>query len=245
MTTRTPRPKPALDGVAAADRALAILSAFRKGDRHLSLAVLSERTGLVKSTIMRLAVSLEAQGFLARTPEGGYRLDAELLRLGSIYRDAFGLEAHVLPVLEALVARTGETAGFYVRHGERRLCLFRVDSPHLLRMHVRPGETLAMDDSATAQVLRAFGRRPLAAKARAMALPVWTSGATDPDTASLAMPVFGPGPDLAGALMLSGPISRLDARRAEAAKPLLREAAAGLTRALGGEAPAALSDAAA
>jgi DNA-binding IclR family transcriptional regulator len=233
MTTRTPRQRPALDGVAAADRALAILSAFRKGDRHLTLAALSERTGLVKSTIMRLAVSLEAQGYLARTPDGAYRLDAELLRLGSLYRDAFGLEAHVLPVLEALVAATGETAGFYVRHGERRLCLFRVDSPHLLRMHVRPGETLPMDDSATAQVLRAFARRPPRPMPK---LPVWTSGATDPDTASLAMPVFGPGAALAGALMLSGPISRLDRRRAEAAMPLLRDAAAGLTRALGGEA---------
>ena len=59
-----------------------------------------------------------------------------------------------MPVLEGLVARTGETAAFYVRRGEQRLCLFRADSPHLLRMHVRVGDALPLDNSAIAQVLR-------------------------------------------------------------------------------------------
>jgi hypothetical protein len=137
------RRRPALEGVAAADRALAVLAAFRKGDGAVSLAELAARTGLVKSTIMRLAVTLEARGFLAREGDGAYRLDAEVLRLGTAYTQSFRLEAHVIPVLEELVARTGETASFYVRRGERRLCLFRADSPHLLRMHVQVGRRAA------------------------------------------------------------------------------------------------------
>src|ERR687886_220301 len=182
--------RPAVEGVASADRALTVLSAFRKGDRALSLAELAARTGLVKSTIMRLAVSLEAHGYLARTEDGEYRLDAEVLRL------------------EELVARTGETAAFYVRRGEQRLCLFRADSPHLLRMHVRVGDALPLDNSAIAQVLRAFSPRPLPAYAAALDLPIVTLGATDPHTGAIAMPVFGPGEALAGALALSAPVSR-------------------------------------
>ena len=104
--------RPALEGVASADRALTVLSAFRKGDRALSLAELAERTGLVKSTIMRLAISLEEHGYLAREDDGAYRLDAEVLRLGTIYTQSFRLDAHVIPVLEKLVTRTGETAAF-------------------------------------------------------------------------------------------------------------------------------------
>src|SRR3712207_7411437 len=38
--------------------------------------------------------------------------------------------------------------------------LFRVDSPHPLRLHVRQGDLLPMDGSAIAQVLRAFGTAP-------------------------------------------------------------------------------------
>ncbi len=229
--------RPALEGVASADRALAVLSAFRKGDRALSLADLAARTGLVKSTIMRLAVSLEAAGFLARGPDGAYRLDAEVLRLGTLYTAAFGLEAGVTPVLEDLVARTGETAAFYVRRGERRLCLFRVDSPQLLRLHVRVGDALPLDGSAIAGVLRAFSPRPLPAEAAALDLPLVTMGATDPDTGAMAAPVFGPGGALAGALALSAPVSRWTADRVAAARPVLAAAALALTRRLGGEAP--------
>ncbi|MCW8088086.1 IclR family transcriptional regulator [Sabulicella glaciei] len=231
------RQRPALAGVASADRALTVLSAFRKGDRSLSLAELATRTGLVKSTIMRLAVSLEEHGYLAREGDGAYRLDAEVLRLGTIYTRSFRMEAHVVPVLEELVARTGETAAFYVRRGEQRLCLFRADSPHLLRMHVRVGDALPLDNSAIAQVLRAFAPRPLPANVATLGLPIVTMGATDPHTGAMAMPVFGPNDALAGALALSAPIIRWTPEAQEAARPLLAEAATALTRRLGGEMP--------
>ena len=219
----------ALEGVASAERALTLLSAFRKGDRGLSLAELADRTGLVKSTIMRLAISLEEHGYLAREDDGGYRLDAEVLRLGTIYTQSFRLDAHVIPVLEELVARTGETAAFYVRRGEQRLCLYRVDSPHLLRLHVRVGDALPLDNSAIAQVLRAFAPRPLLAYVAALDLPIVTMGATDPHTGAMAMPVFGPGDKLAGALALSAPVIQWTPEAQSAARSILVEVAAALT----------------
>ncbi|NKC31118.1 hypothetical protein [Falsiroseomonas selenitidurans] len=51
----------------------------------------------MKSTIMRLALSLEEHGGLAREDDGACRLDAEALRLGMIYTLSFRLEAHVIP----------------------------------------------------------------------------------------------------------------------------------------------------
>ncbi|MDO9217858.1 MAG: helix-turn-helix domain-containing protein, partial [Lacisediminimonas sp.] len=45
-------------GVAAVERALAILNSFRPGDGSLSLHDIAERTGLYKSTILRLIVTL-------------------------------------------------------------------------------------------------------------------------------------------------------------------------------------------
>ncbi len=233
----TEKTRPGVEGVASADRALTVLAAFRKGDKAVSLAELAARTGLVKSTIMRLAVSLEAHGFLARTEDGAYRLDAEVLRLGTLYTQSFGLEARVTPLLEELVARTGETASFYIRRGEQRLCLFRAESPHLLRMHVRVGDALPLDNSAIAQVLRSFSSRPLPAYVAALDVPIVSMGATDAHTGAIATPVFGPGEALAGALALSGPVSRWSAEAVAAARPVLLEAAATLTRRLGGEWP--------
>ena len=68
---------------------------------------------------------------------------------------------------------------------------------------------LPMDSSATAQVLRIFGTQPIPAYAATLELPVQTVGVTDPDTGSLAMPVFGVGGMLAGALTVAAPSTRL------------------------------------
>ena len=150
------RKRPSVSGVAAVDRALSILSSFRKGDGSLELAELARRTGLVKTTVMRMAVSLEKAGMLMRLDDGTYQLDAELLRLGSVYQLSFDLESHVMPVLKTLVRELDETAAFYVRQGSQRLCLYRVDLRHLMREHLRPGDRRPMDQSATAQVLKTF-----------------------------------------------------------------------------------------
>ena len=211
MAKHTEKEPPAVKGVSAAERALAVLTAFRRGDGALSLAELAERTGLIKSTIMRLAVSLQRYRLLARMPDGSYRLDAETLRLGTAYQQAFSLSDHVMPALEQLAAKTGETASFYVRHGRERLCLFRVESVNRIRMHVQPGDTRPMDKSAIAQVLQRYEAGPPGPDDE---LPLFTSGVTDPHAAALAMPVFGIGELLVGALTISGPVSRLTAARA-------------------------------
>ena len=225
---------PAVEGVSAVERALAVLTAFRRGDGALSLAELAERTGLVKSTIMRLAVSLQRYRLLARMPDGAYRLDAEALRLGTAYQQGFSLADHVVPALERLAGETGETASFYVRHGEERLCLFRVESEKPVRMHVQPGDARPLDGSASGQILRLSGT----GVPDSMPLPLFTSGVTDPHAASLAMPVFGAGQELMGVLLLSGPVSRLTSDRAREVGGTLLDAAAKLTAACGGKLPA-------
>ncbi|MBV9078581.1 MAG: IclR family transcriptional regulator [Methylobacteriaceae bacterium] len=226
------RQNPKLEGVASAERVLALLTAFRRGDDALELAELARRTGLVKSTIMRLCISLEKFRLIERLEDGRYRLGVETARIGSVYQQSFAMEERVMPVLERLTAASEETASFYIRRGNQRLCLFRVDSPHPLRMNVRPGDMRPMDGSAIAQVLanpggsdRSGGRRH--------ELPLFTSGATDPHVAALAMPVFGTEQRLVGALAISGPSSRLTADQARRLGPVLQEAAERLSSELG------------
>ena len=72
MADRTSPKAPVLGRVASAEGTLALLSAFRWGDSAVSPAEPSTRTELVKSTIMRLAVSLEGAGFLHRTEEAQF-----------------------------------------------------------------------------------------------------------------------------------------------------------------------------
>lgn len=233
MAERKTKTRPKVGGVASADRLLTVLTAFRRGDDALELAELAQRTQLVKSTIMRFCVSLERFGLIERMPDGRYRLGTEVARLGSVYLQSFVLEAHVMPALEKLVATSGETGSFYIRRGDQRLCLFRVDSPSPLRMHVRPGDLRPMDQSSIAQVLRIFDPANAAA-AVGIETPIYSSGVTDPHVASMAMPVFGAGGRLLGALAVSGPASRLTKERAAEISAPLREAGERLTDAFGG-----------
>jgi DNA-binding IclR family transcriptional regulator len=231
--TGEPENELSVSGVASVDRALSVLTAFRRGDGALSLAELTRRTGLVKSTVMRLAISLEHFGLLRRVADGQYRLDTEVLRLASVYQEQIDLEGLVIPILRRLVDQTKETASFYIRHGDYRMCLFRVDSPHQLRLHIRPGDILPMDESSIAQVLRAFDSPT--DQAKLPAVPLYTAGKRDPHTAGLSIPVFGAEAKLMGALAISGPITRFTAERAQAVSWTFRELAEELTRTLGGE----------
>jgi DNA-binding IclR family transcriptional regulator len=228
------RSRPNLEGVASADRVLTVLTAFRRGDDALELSELARRTSLVKSTIMRLCISLEKFDLIERLDDGRYRLGVEAARIGSVYQQSFALEERIVPVLERLAAESLETASFYIRRGRERLCLFRADSPSPLRMNVRPGDMRPMDESAIAQVLRTFGTRR-EPDTSTVDVPLYTSGITDPHVASLAMPVFGTERRLVGALALSGPASRLTAERAEALKPRLREAGERLSCEMGAQ----------
>ena len=231
---REDRRRPKLEGVASAERVLAVLTAFRRGDDALELTELARRTSLVKSTIMRLCISLEKFDLIERLDDGRYRLGVEAARIGSVYQQSFAMEERIMPVLERLAGESLETASFYIRRGNQRLCLFRVDSPLPLRMNVRPGDMRPMDRSAIAQVLSTFSVRPQSRQAE-IDVPIYSPGATDPHVASLAMPVFGSEGRLIGALALSGPSSRLTVREVETLAPKLRDAAERLSAQLGAQ----------
>lgn len=196
-------------GVAAVDRALMVLTAFREGDRSLSLQELTERTGLVKSTTLRLLASLTHFGLMQRLDDGRYGLGSTIARLHPLYTASFSLEGLVMPVLRDLVEKTKESAVYHVRQGGARLCLYRVDSPQPIRDHVQVGELVPLERGAGGRVILAFSGAKGALydqirKEGAVALV----GDRSPDLAGIAAPVFKPHGELAGAVTLTMPATR-------------------------------------
>ena len=122
----------------------------------MTLSEIASATGFYKSTILRLAGSLERLGYLIRAESGVFRLGPAVWRLGSIYRAGFNLGEAIRPELRRLVEATGETASFYVREGQSRVCLFRHNSPHAARHHLDEGSELPLTAGASAHVLLAF-----------------------------------------------------------------------------------------
>lgn len=225
-------------GVAAVDRAIAILRAVGAAEGPATLAALAAATGFHKSTILRLAASLEAGGMLMRDPDGRFRLGPALLDLGTRFQDGAAPAELLMPAMRALALLSGESVAFYVPAGPARVCLHRVESPQALRYTVHVGAVLPLDRGSGGRVLAAHlgAGDALHAAVRARGFH-HSDGERDPQVAGVSVPVLRAGGGIAGALTIAGPRQRLTPARVAEILPALREAGAALTRALGGAAP--------
>lgn len=223
-------------GVIAVERALSVLDAFTANDRALGLAELARRVSLSKPTVLRLAKSLARGGYLVRNDDASWRLGPKLARLGALYQAGFRIEDVVQPALRRLAQETGESAAFYVREGDMRICLFRVDSPQSIGHHARTGDLLPLDRGAPGRVLLAFSGEPgeIYDQIRRDFFYA-TRGERDPQVGSIACPVFRIGQQLAGVLAVTGPTSRFDGEAVARHLEPLRSIANELTRQLGGK----------
>src|SRR4051812_33220039 len=197
-------------GVAAVDRALSILDALT--DDKVSLADLSKRTDLYKSTVLRLLKSLEKYGYVLRTTDGSYRLGSKGLPPRAPYPRHLPPPEIVPPVLERIGAELHEGASFYVCEDDKRVCLHRVETTRAVRDSIHVGDRLPLTVGAAGHVLRAFsgarGERFDEIRQRMYAA---SFGERDSETAAMAAPVLGPANKLVGALSGSGPRYRIEA----------------------------------
>lgn len=86
-----------------------MLCAFSGEDARLSLRELSERAGLPKATVHRLAGSLVANGFLEHRDDGLYSLGLKLIELGAIASAELDIVHACSPPMDALAEATRET----------------------------------------------------------------------------------------------------------------------------------------
>lgn len=197
-------------GVAAVTRALALMEAFAVGESSLSLAELSRRAGMHKTTALRLARTLALSQYMVQTDDGQWRLGPAAGWLGARYQAGFDVNNVVEPALHQLVKETGESASFYVREGDIRSCVARVEGPRSVRHNVRIGERLPLNKGAPGRVILAFsgarGEPYEAIRERGFHISL---GEREAEVASVAAPVFGLNWRLLGSMCISGPSSRL------------------------------------
>lgn len=197
-------------GVIAVTRALSLMEAFEVGESALSLAELSRRCGMHKTTALRLARTLALSQYMVQTEDGQWRLGPAAGWLGARYQAGFDVNNVVEPALHELVKQTGESASFYVREGDMRSCVARVEGPRSVRHNVRIGERLPLNRGAPGRVILAFsgakGEPYEAIRERGFHI---STGEREAEVSSVAAPVFGLNWRLLGSMCISGPSSRL------------------------------------
>ncbi len=185
--------------VGVLDKAATILAAVEQ--RPLALAGLVEATGFHRATAHRLATALEEHGLLRRDGVGRFVLGPWLVSLGSRAAAGLPLREVARPVLERLVAETGESAQLYVTQGESRLCVESVESPNGLRTIVAVGQTLPLDRGSAGKILRGDARALRQGWAESV-------GEREAGVASVSAPIVNLAGEIVAAVSVSGPIER-------------------------------------
>ncbi|MGE8638283.1 MAG: IclR family transcriptional regulator [Achromobacter sp.] len=223
-------------GVIAVARALRLLEAFQVDDAFVSLAELSRRTGMHKTTTLRIARTLaEARYLVQRDEDGAWRLGPAAGWLGARYQASFDLNNEIEPTLRELTRETGESASFFVREGDMRTCLVRVEGPKAIRHHIRMGEVLPLEKGSPGRVLLAFSGEPGEPYETIRREGFYISiGEREAEIASVSAPVFGANWRLLGALSVSGPGGRLPGPKLRSFAKLIKQKASHLSYVLSG-----------
>tara|TARA_R110000787_G_scaffold86057_5_gene183219 strand:+ start:50513 stop:51247 length:735 start_codon:yes stop_codon:yes gene_type:complete len=212
------------------DRAILILDAFLEGPAALTLTAIAERTGLHKTTALRLCTSLESHGMLVRGGDLTFRLGPKAWLLGQAFSRTSPLENTIRPLLREIVDRVQESASFYVRHGDRRTCLFRINSPLTVRHHLNEGASFAVGSGVTGRVMLAFSGDEGEEFDRIRADGYLVDEGREPYTTSVSVPVLVANEHMIGTLVVSGVTTRFSDESRQIALRMVQEAAKKISR---------------
>lgn len=186
------------------DKAFEILNLFTKDCRSLSLKNLNEITSLNKSTLIRICNSLIKHNFLIKNDSGNYQLAAGCWKLGSLYSSHFKNQSKIKDILQVVCSDTGQSSSFWVREGETKVCLYRVNSTHELNHYIEEGSSFPLV-SATGKMLLAYtNKNQDFLKQVEKKGYIFTSDERLENIASLALPIFNLNKDFCGTLSVSG-----------------------------------------
>ncbi|MBW4085108.1 IclR family transcriptional regulator C-terminal domain-containing protein [Paenibacillus sp. S150] len=233
--------------VRAVERALDILLCFTQ-ESDLSLTEISSKISLHKSTVHRLLTTLEEKGFLLRNEATEkYRLGIRIWELSTHLPTLDEPAALLLPAMERLRDRLGETVSLYLRDDLERVRIQAVQSRQAIRRVAQIGARLPLSVGASSKVLAAYA--PHEVQARLLADPNWPEAVDrstyleqlqditrrgyatsfeerEPGAAAVAVPIVGRSGKVVAALSLSGPVSRLSRETLEDYAVILAENAA-------------------
>lgn len=141
--------------VSVIERASQILSSFDSESPTLSLAELTRRSGLPRSTVHRIAEELAQLGWLEKS-ERGYQLGMRLFEFGELVPRQRDLVTIALPYMEDLRTATGASVHLAVLDGTQVVYLQVLASKSAPPMSSRRGGRLPAHATGVGKAMLAF-----------------------------------------------------------------------------------------
>lgn len=111
--------------MASLARGLAVIRAFSEQRRHLTIAQLSQRTGIPRAAVRRCLYTLGRLGYVASEDARAYALRPSILTLGHAYLSSTPLATAVQPLLDGITRELHESSSMAVLDGDDILYIAR------------------------------------------------------------------------------------------------------------------------
>ena len=142
-------------------RATSILRCFTVESPEMGLTVISQRTGLHKSTVSRLLLALQREGFAQQNPETGkWQLGLGLLNLAGVILAHMDLRTVAREYLRDLAMETQENVNITIRDGDEGVIMEFLPSTKPIRYAGRLGQRIPLQSTSTGKVLLTFLPNP-------------------------------------------------------------------------------------
>jgi len=237
---------------------LEILLLFDSTRPVFTVMEIADRLGFSQSKTYRLVRTLVHHGLLeTQNGSGRYSLGMNVLRLGLLAQQKFNISFIALPFMKELSRLTKETVLLTSVHGDKAICLDRVESEEPIRYSLfTPGASLPLHAGASSKVLLAFlpetdwdsilGRERLQrftpqtvterGLLKAQLREIRSQGyafsdqEVDRDVRAVAAPILNSRGELIAGLTVAGPAYRIHKKTVQSLGHLVRRYAAGIAQ---------------
>jgi IclR family acetate operon transcriptional repressor len=249
--------------VQALDRALRILAIVAEGN-GLSLSEVAASSGLAPSTAYRMLTTLEGHGMVEfEKTEQLWSIGVETYRMGSAFLRRRKLVDRARIVMQDLMEKTGETANLGVAEDDCVVFVSQVETHQAIRAFFRPGTRSSFHASGIGKailaqlapervtaIIRKAGLEAYTPKTLASAPALmrdlddiktrgWSVDDEErhPGMRCVAAAIFNEFGEPVGGVSVSGPTVRVTRERLTEIGPLVLDAAAEITKMIGGTNP--------
>ena len=138
-------------------RAIQILNSFTIKEKELGVTEISKRLNLHKSTIHRILITLEDEGFIVKNQfSQKYHLGIKLFELGHIVQNQMEIRSIALPTMKELAKKTEESVDLNIISEGKRVSIEKIESSQDIRKIIQIGKILPLYCGGSGKALLAF-----------------------------------------------------------------------------------------
>jgi len=248
-----------MNGIKSVKKSFEILFLFNNRDPKLSAQEISRKIGIPVSSIYRYLTTLENMGVLEYDAKSRkYTLGLRLFEIAAFIYTELELRRIARASLRNLAEQTKETVYLIGLHGDKAICIDRIESNFAVRLSINIGDTFPLYSCATGQAIMAYlpkqlqekiikgglerftehtvaDASSLRSKLRQIAKQrfAYSNGEFDEGARAVSAPIFNALSRVVGGLSVAGPIHRFTDEKIQAYKELVIENAQTVSARLG------------